>query len=50
MKTFYEAPVMDVVEFEVEDIIATSVGTDTGAGDLSDILQPSDAFNGGVLH
>lgn len=50
MKTFYEAPVMDVVEFEVEDIIATSIGADTGAGDLSDLLQPSDFFPGGDFH
>ena len=46
MKTFYEAPVMDVVAFEVEDIITTSFD----AGDLSDILKPSDDFNGGALH
>ena len=46
MKTIYESPKMDVLEFEVEDIITTSFG----AGDLSDILKPSDDFNGGALH
>ena len=48
MKIFYEAPVMDVVEFEVEDIITTSICGE--AGDLSDLLKPSDNFNGGALH
>ena len=48
MKTFYEAPEMNVVEFEVEDIITTSIGGESG--DLSDILKPSDDFNGGALH
>ena len=49
MKTFYEAPVMDVVEFEVEDIIATSVMDDSN-GNIADNLQPSDFFPGGDFH
>lgn len=50
MKTIYESPKMDVVEFEVEDIITTSVGGEISDKELSDLLKPSDDFNGGALH
>ena len=49
MKTFYESPKMDVVEFEVEDIITTSVGGEISDKELSDLLKPSDPFNGGGI-
>ena len=48
MKNIYEAPKMDIVEFAVEDIIATSMMEET-RGDIGDNLQPSDGFNGGGL-
>ena len=48
MKTFYENPKMDIVEFEVEDIITTSVGVDPEEN-FSDYLQPSDNWGGGGI-
>ncbi len=49
MKTIYESPKMDVVEFEVEDIITTSIGGDISNKELADLLKPSDPFNGGGI-
>ena len=43
MKNFYENVEMEVVAFEAEDVITTS-------GGLSDLLQPTDDFNGGAIH
>ncbi len=48
MKTFYENPKMDIVAFEVEDIITTSMEVDPDVN-FSDYLQPSDDFNGGGI-
>lgn len=47
MKNVYENVKMEIVAFEVEDIITTSV-VETN-GDLSDLTQPNDSFGGGDL-
>ena len=49
MKNVYESVKMEIVAFEVEDIITTSVTEET-KGDLSDFLAPGgDSFNGSDL-
>lgn len=48
MKNVYESVKMEIVAFETEDIITTSLTEET-KGDLSDLLEPSDGFNGGDL-
>ena len=48
MKNVYENVKMEIVAFEVEDIITTSI--DETNGDLSDFLAPGgDSFNGSDL-
>ena len=37
MKEFYETPEMEIVEFETEDIITTSIGDGGMTGDPDDI-------------
>ena len=43
MKNVYENVKMEVIAFEVEDIITTS-------GGLGDLVQPEVNFNGGAIH
>lgn len=42
MKAFYEIPELEIVEFEVEDIITTSVG-----GVDPDVTEPTSIVNNG---
>lgn len=41
MKAFYENPELEIVEFEIEDIITTSAegNTETTQGNLNDIFD-----------
>ena len=48
MKNVYENVKMEIVAFETEDIITTSLAEET-KGDLSDYIADSDDFNGGDL-
>lgn len=39
-KELYTAPEMEIVEFEVEDVMTTSGDIDEGEGGLGDIFPP----------
>ena len=50
MKNVYENAKMEIVAFEVEDIITTSTVTGETYGDLRDFMSPgADSFNGSNL-